>query len=154
MSSDARRYLRYLRSERDAGRMYRALAQLADGERAEALTELAEIEDRHAAHWESKLREAGQPIPEDPGQLEPGSAALVDRARRSSLGSVLPDLEAAERQAQGDYDDEPDALPGMAADEHRHAQVLHDMQDGVETSDPTSVSSPDAAGPSGPAHDR
>ncbi|MEI8081396.1 MAG: VIT1/CCC1 transporter family protein, partial [Actinomycetes bacterium] len=147
MSTDARRYARYLSSERDAGRMYRALAQLTDGDRAEALNELADIEDRHAAHWEAKLREAGLEVPTDSGRLDSRSAALLDKARRSSLGAVLPDLEAAELQAQGDYDDEPAALPGMAADEHRHAQVLHDMQVGVERAPATPEASPTAAGP-------
>lgn len=127
MSRDVRRYLDYLRAERDAAAMYRALAALSEGEPAEALFELAEIEDRHAAHWEQLARDNGLAIPEDDGELDSASEQLVVRAQRLSLGAVLPELEKAERDAQGTYDDEPDALPGMAEDERLHAQVLLGM---------------------------
>ena len=50
--------------------MYRTLADMATGDPREALLELAEIEDRHAAHWESLLIEAGIEIPPDPGVLD------------------------------------------------------------------------------------
>jgi len=122
-SREARRYLEYLDAERQAGHLYRALAEMVDGDRRAALTELAGIEDRHAAHWESLLTRAGIEVPPDPG-LPPGSRAIVDRARALSLDAVLPELESAERQAQGEYDEEPAALPGMAGDERRHAEVL------------------------------
>ena len=39
--------------------MYRTLATLTDGDRREALLELAAIEDRHAAHWMALLHAAG-----------------------------------------------------------------------------------------------
>ncbi len=120
--------MRYLTAEREASRMYRALAGMADGEQREALLELASIEDQHAAHWESLLRESGRDVPADSGDLDPDSQELVERARRLSLAAVLPDLEAAERSAQGTYDEEPDALPNMAEDERLHAQVLEGMQ--------------------------
>jgi vacuolar iron transporter family protein len=127
MSKDAKRYLRYLASEREASRMYRQLAELASGDPQEALLELASIEDKHAAHWEQLIREAGLEVPTDSGELDPESQSLLARARRDSLQAVLGDLEEAEREAQGTYDDEPDALPGMAEDERLHAQVLAAM---------------------------
>lgn len=128
MSRDARRYLDYLRAERDAATMYRALAALSEGEPAEALLELAAIEDHHADHWEQLARDNGLAVPADNGELESVSEQLVARAQRLSLGAVLPELEKAERDAQDTYDDEPDALPGMAEDERLHAQVLRGMQ--------------------------
>ncbi len=128
MSGDAKRYLRYLASEREAGRMYRALAQVAVGDPREALLELAEIEDRHAAHWMELLVAAGIAVPPDNDALDPDSQRLIARAKRMSLQAVLPELEQAEREAQGAYDAEPDALPGMAEDERLHAQVLAGMQ--------------------------
>ncbi len=122
--------------------MYRTLADMATGDPREALLELAEIEDRHAAHWESLLIEAGIEIPPDPGVLDSSSEKLVSRARQFSLQAVLPDLEQAERDAQGTYDEEPDALPGMAEDEHIHAQVLAGMVEATTESVGNAASSP------------
>lgn len=127
-SNDPRRYLKYLASERDAGHMYRALAELASGERRAALQELADIEDTHAAHWEQLAQTAGVEVPSDTGALDPTSEAILRRARQLSLDAVLPDLEAAELAAQGEYDAEPDALPTMAGDERGHAKILAAMR--------------------------
>ena len=127
MSNDVSKYVRYLAAERDAGRMYRALAQLTEGDPQQALRELASIEDRHAAHWEQMIRESGHDVPADTADLDVTSEQLVERARRMSLRSVLPELEAAERDAQGMYDHEPAAPPGMAEDERLHAQVLQSL---------------------------
>jgi len=122
--SKSDRYLEYLAAERASGRMYRALATLTGGDRREALLELAAIEDRHAAHWMALLHTAGVPIPEDTGELSPDDEQVVRRARRMGLGAVLGELEQAERDGAGMYDAEPDALPGMSADEREHAEVL------------------------------
>lgn len=130
------RYLRYLTAERAAARMYRALADLTRGERAEALRELADIEVRHARHWEELLTASGVEVPADDGALNPADAALLQRARALSLDAVLPDLEAAERDAQGMYDNEPDALPGMADDERVHEQVLRRLREQPDTPAP------------------
>lgn len=121
------RYLSYLKSERGARNMYRALAELTTGDRREALLELAQIEDKHAAHWVELLEAAGASIPPDDDSLEPSDAELLQRARTLSLDAVLPDLEQAERDAQGVYDAEPDADPGMADEERIHEQVLSTM---------------------------
>lgn len=104
--------------------MYRALADLTTGERREALLELAAIEEKHAAHWVDQLTAAGAPVPPDDEGLEPSDAELLQRARTLSLDAILPDLEQAERDAQGVYDQEPDAAPGMADDERVHEAVL------------------------------
>ncbi len=131
------RYLRYLDGERRASRMYRSLADLTQGERREALLELAAIEDKHAAHWTTLLQEAGVAIPTDDGRLDPDDAALLKRAEQFSLDSILPDLEQAERDAQGIYDHEPDAAPDMADDERQHERVLREMtEDASLTSSP------------------
>jgi VIT1/CCC1 family predicted Fe2+/Mn2+ transporter len=124
------RYLEYLAAERASGRMYRALADMTEGDRREALLELAAIEDRHAAHWMALLHKAGAAIPPDPGALAPDDEALIARARHLGLDAVLGDLEQAERDAVGMYDAEPDALPGMAQDERAHARVLAGLAGG------------------------
>lgn len=118
------RYVRYLDAERASARMYRALATLTDGERKEALLELASIEDRHAAHWMALLHSAGEAIPADPGELSADDQAVVARARQMGLSAVLGDLERAEREGAGMYDAEPDALPAMSLDEREHAEIL------------------------------
>lgn len=125
------RYLEYLAAERTSSRMYRALAQMTDGERREALLELASIEDRHASHWMALLHNAGVDIPEDDAVLAPDDAAVLTRAEQLGLDAVLGDLERAEREAVGMYDNEPDALPGMSDDERDHVTVLSSMAGAV-----------------------
>ena len=133
------RYLQYLAAERASGHMYRALADMTSGQRREALLELASIEDRHAAHWMALLHTAGVQIPEDTGELEPDDAQVLQRARNMGLDAVLGDLEQAERDAQGMYDAEPDALPGMSQDEREHAAVLAGLGGAETPSAPSDV---------------
>lgn len=140
MDSASKRYLRYLQSERAAARMYRELAQLASGERGEALLELAEIEEEHARHWDRLLREQGHQVPADDGSLAPSDQELLARAKRLSLDAVLPELEQAERDAQGAYDNEPAAPASMARDERLHEQVLAKLQ---KTPSPKTTRTPD-----------
>lgn len=121
------RYNAFLLSERRSAALYRGLAQQAEGERKIALEELAAMEDGHAGHWAAKLRELGQAVPADDYSLDSGDAALLERARSESLAAVLPALEQAERDGAGMYDAEPDALPSMAIDERKHAEVLAQM---------------------------
>jgi VIT1/CCC1 family predicted Fe2+/Mn2+ transporter len=124
--SDARRVRRYrelLASERDAAALYRAMAGADTGARSDVFRKLAEIEERHAAHWESQLREAGADVP----PLSAASARtrlLGWLARRFSTSAVLPFVERAEHADAGKYDAEPDAAAGMAADERGHARQL------------------------------
>lgn len=122
--STADRYLRYLAAERTSAHMYRSLAELTDGDRREALLELAGIEERHAAHWQALLHKAGAAIPLDTGELAPDDRQVMQRAQTLGLDAVLGELEQAERDAVGMYDAEPDALPGMSDDERAHVEVL------------------------------
>jgi VIT1/CCC1 family predicted Fe2+/Mn2+ transporter len=132
---ETERFMRYLSDERAAARTYRALADLAEGARREALLELATIEDRHAAHWVGLLEQRGAAVPPaDPG-LAVEQEQLLARARSLGLDAVLPDLERGEREAQGVYDNEEFAAAGMAADERVHERVLRQLR------------APDAAGP-------
>ncbi len=128
MAPSTDRYLSYLTAERAARNLYRALAELTSGERREALLELADIEQAHAQHWSDLLAGAGAAVPPDDSSLEPSDQQVLQRARSLSLDAVLPDLEQAERDAQGVYDDEPDAAAGMADDERVHEQVLHRLR--------------------------
>jgi len=132
MSSDPRRFLRYLESERNASLLYRALADTVDGERREALLELAQIEDEHADHWIEKLQENGIAVPPKPTQLDSSNAALVARARGAGFADVLRHLEEAEGADAGIYDAEPEAPTTMSQDEREHIEVFAQMRTSIE----------------------
>lgn len=133
MNRDPQRFLKYLKAERNASLLYRSLAETVDGERREALIELAEIEDKHAAHWVEKLNEYGVEIPPPPTALDPEDKALVSRATSMGLSSVLTTLEENEGADAGMYDDEPEALASMPTDEREHAEVFRNMLEGSRT---------------------
>jgi len=121
-----------LRSEREAAALYRSLAGNEQGERREVFLELADIEDRHAEHWEERLRDWGAAVP---GPRGPGlrTRALGLAARRLSTDRVLPLIERAERADAGKYDKDPDAPTAMAADERSHARRLAYLGEGRPT---------------------
>jgi VIT1/CCC1 family predicted Fe2+/Mn2+ transporter len=125
----AGRWRELLAAERDSAALYSRLAEVETGERAQAFRELAAIERAHAAHWESRLRSAGAAVPA-PGRPSLRTRLLGAAAGRLSVQAVLPLIERAERADAGMYDDEPDALPGMAADERSHARTLARLADG------------------------
>jgi vacuolar iron transporter family protein len=127
-SRDPKRFLRYLEAERNAAMLYRALAETTDGERREALLELADIEEQHAEHWLAKLSEYGVSIPPAPTALAADDAALVARARAAGMDDVLARLEEAEGEDAGMYDDEPEALPTMPTDEREHAETFRRLR--------------------------
>jgi vacuolar iron transporter family protein len=128
-SGQARRWRELLASERDAADLYTRLADAETGERRSIFEELAQVELKHAAHWEGKLRDAGQPVP-PPGRPSLRTRALGLAARRLSAHAVLPLIERAERADAGVYDADPDAAPGMAADERGHARTLAKLIEG------------------------
>ncbi len=142
MASDPRRFLRYLEAERSASLLYRALAQTVDGDRREALLELATIEDEHAEHWIEKLTENGIAVPPAPTSLDPSNAALVARARGAGFADVLRHLEVAESDDAGMYDAEPEAPSSMSQDEREHIEVFQRMITSMETSTPVAMPGP------------
>jgi len=123
-----KRWRDLLASERDAAALYSRLAEAETGERQQIFRELAETELRHAAHWSAKLRSAGAEVPA-PGRPSLRTRVLGAAAGRLSVQSVLPLIERTERADAGVYDDEPDALPEMAADERAHARTLARLVD-------------------------
>jgi len=147
VSNDPKRFLRYLSAERNASMLYRALAETTDGERREALLELADIEDRHADHWVDKLEHYGVQVPPPPAALEPDDAQLVTRARSLGLVSVLDTLEENEGADAGMYDDEPEALPTMPSDEREHAEVFRSLKGDPPEKFPHKAMAPEAGEP-------
>ena len=132
MAADPRRFLRYLAAERSAAMLYRALAETVEGDRREALIELAEMEEQHAAHWIDKLNENGVPVPPAPTHLDPSDAALVARARGAGFADVLRHLEEAEGADAGMYDEEPEAPTSMSDDERDHIEVFQQMRTSLQ----------------------
>lgn len=118
-----KRWRALLAAERDAASLYSRLAGNETGERRRILSELADIERRHAAHWEGKLRDAGADVPAESGPSL-RTRLLGTVAGRTSTATVLPLIERAERSDAGMYDADPDAAPGMAADERGHARTI------------------------------
>jgi len=128
-SGSVKRWRDMLASERDAAALYTRLADAETGEREEIFRELASIELQHAAHWEGKLRDAGADVPAPRGPSL-RTRLLGQAAHRLSVKTVLPLIERAERADAGMYDADPDAAPGMAADERGHARTLGRLIDG------------------------
>jgi VIT1/CCC1 family predicted Fe2+/Mn2+ transporter len=129
--TEVKRWRDLLAGEREAAALYSLLAEAETGERQQIFRELAETELRHAAHWISKLRSAGVAVPA-PGKPSLRTRLLGAAAGRLSARTVLPLIERTERADAGVYDDEPDALPGMAADERAHARTLARLVDDSE----------------------
>lgn len=125
--NDPRRFLRYLEAERNASLLYRALAEVAQGDQRAALLELADIEDEHAKHWVEKLTEYGVEVPPAPTHVAADDQELVRKAQQLGLASVLGVLEANEGADAGMYDDEPEALDSMPSDEREHARVFRSL---------------------------
>jgi VIT1/CCC1 family predicted Fe2+/Mn2+ transporter len=119
----AARFRDALDSERRSAALYRGLAAGAAGEREQIFLELAAVEERHAAHWADKLAGLGERVPEH-GRPGLRTRLLSWLARRYSAEAVLPFVERAEHADAGLYGGDPDAAPGMAADERSHARVL------------------------------
>jgi VIT1/CCC1 family predicted Fe2+/Mn2+ transporter len=128
--SQLKRWSALLDDERDAAELYSRLARVETGERRQIFEELAGIERRHANHWADKLRAAGIDVPAT-GRSRLRTRLIGAAARWLSTSAVLPIIERGERADAGMYDDEPDAAPGMAADERGHARTIAKLIEGA-----------------------
>lgn len=124
----ADRYRQHITNEWEAAALYRGLAKLSRGARRDAFLELAEIEDRHADFWASRLRDLGDEPPVA-AEFVPGARtrSLLDLARRYSPDLVLPVIEQDERDGLDVYSEDPDAPESMMLEESEHAEVLGGM---------------------------
>ena len=122
------RYRRHIQAEWDAAALYSGLAELSRGRRREVLSELAGIEEKHAAFWSDKILEQGGTPPErERFRPTERTLSLLETARRYSTDLVLPIVEQDERDAVDDYRAEPDAPAFMLEDEAGHARALADL---------------------------
>jgi VIT1/CCC1 family predicted Fe2+/Mn2+ transporter len=122
--SDIDRYRNNFVDEINAAHLYRVAAELEDDETlAGVYRRLADVEDRHAALWEEKLREAGGEVP----TREPSarSRLLSWLARRMGPGVIVQVMASTERTDRAMYDDQPEAKgTSLPADERSHAVML------------------------------
>ena len=118
--SDAqiRRWRRYLADEESEARIYRYLAQRAEGEEREILMQVAEAEKRHQQHWRDMLGEhAGKPS-------RPSLSSAILQLLARHFGSVFILAMAQRAESRSPYAEDPDATEEMAADEAIHEEII------------------------------
>lgn len=118
--SDAqiRRWRRYLADEESEARIYRYLAQRAEGEEREILMQVAEAEKRHQQHWRDMLGEhAGKPS-------RPSLSSAILQFLAQHFGSVFILAMAQRAESRSPYAEDPDATEEMAADEAIHEEII------------------------------
>ncbi|MFB3738348.1 MAG: VIT1/CCC1 transporter family protein [Candidatus Velamenicoccus archaeovorus] len=125
--ADVRRYLDNLQDEIDSAALYEAMAEREHQPELVALyRKLREIELRHAAFWEDRLRDAGAPVPRP--RITGRARVLRWLARRFGPRLVLPTVASLEEINQHMYDPQPETagttLPG---DERSHARLLRTL---------------------------
>ena len=121
--ADIRRLQANLDDEIDGIAVYRLLAAAErDPERRRVLEELAQVEERHADVWRSKLRDAGVPPREHGPSLK--VRLIGEAARRFGVPSVLPIVRGMEAGAYAAYMAQDEAAQAIAPDERHHRKTI------------------------------
>jgi VIT1/CCC1 family predicted Fe2+/Mn2+ transporter len=107
------------------GDLFRGLAAHADPRRRAVFLQLADAEERHAAHWARLLRESGvQPKrPRTPFRVK----ALCFLARHFGTEAVLPLMLRTEAAEADRYRDDAEATPTMAKQEAAAGRTIAAM---------------------------
>ncbi len=123
-SPDISRYAANFQKEIDGAFLYSALAASEKQPKmAELYQKLAASEEKHAAAWENRLKEAGAKVP--PRRPTWRARVLGLLAKRFGPRFVLPTITGNEQADSRAYDNQPEAeTSGMAADEKSHARIL------------------------------
>ena len=125
------------RAEVETAQVYRDLAEREQDEKRKGiLLRMAEAEERHAARWEQKLRDMGEPLPQLPN-------TVWTRFKRRLTGALGTDIairrmEAAEEKHEREFqaqrertlakeDDVREFLRTSALEEKAHARALTAM---------------------------
>lgn len=118
---DISRWRRHLADERGLAAVFRRLADQRAGEERRILGQLAEAEERHAAHWVELLGERATPEP------RPSLQHRLWGALASRFGSVFVLALLQRAKANSRYGLDTDASSAMAADEVIHEEVLRGL---------------------------
>ena len=124
-------------AEVETARVYRDLAaREKDEKRKGILIRMAEAEERHAARWEQKLRDMGEPLP----QFTDNAWSRFKRRFNQSLGTdiAIRRMEVAEEKHEREFSsqreralaneaDVQDFLRKSALEEKAHARALNAM---------------------------
>ena len=122
-----RRFQANLDDEIDGIAIYRLLAEAEpDEERRSIFEQLAAVEERHAAVWRDKLREAGVKPRERGPSLRARMIGFL--ARRFGIRSILPIVRGMEAGAYSMYMAQDEAAQAMAPDEREHSRTLGRLQ--------------------------
>jgi VIT1/CCC1 family predicted Fe2+/Mn2+ transporter len=122
--ADVARYRANLQGEIDGAALYRTLAEAERRPQlAEVYGRLAQTEEKHAQHWEGRLRAAGAAVP--PWRAGWQVRTLGWLARRFGPQVVLPTVASLERVDSNHYDRQVDArAAGLPRQERSHARLL------------------------------
>jgi vacuolar iron transporter family protein len=121
---DIKRYYKNCIDEYDAMTLYECLAsQEQNPDLAVVYRKLAETEGVHAATWETKLRQAGAPVPD----FRPGwrTRMLCWLATHFGTAFILPTIAGIEQGAGSVYDSQPGPEAAeMSVHERSHARIF------------------------------
>lgn len=112
--------------EVNGGALFRGLAEYADPQRRDVFLTLAAAEERHAAHWEALLRDAGvEPrVPRTPFRVR----ALCFLARFFGTEAVLPLMLRTEAAEADRYQADAEATDVMVHQERAAGRTIAAMQ--------------------------
>jgi VIT1/CCC1 family predicted Fe2+/Mn2+ transporter len=112
--------------EINGGALFRGLAEYAEPQRRDVFLSLAAAEERHAAHWEQLLRDAGvEPrTPRTPFRVR----ALCFLARLLGTEAVLPLMLRTEAAEAERYQSDVEATDVMAQQERAAGRTIAAMQ--------------------------
>jgi len=124
---DVRRYRTNWQEEIDSAARYRAMAEAEPREGvAQVYKDLAGMEEKHAAFWEQRMRDAGV----SPGErrLSGRARVLIWLARKFGPAAILATVAADERAGRTGYDTQREASgTKMPAQERLHSRLLGAM---------------------------
>jgi VIT1/CCC1 family predicted Fe2+/Mn2+ transporter len=121
------RYRRNLQDEIDSAAQYRAMADSEPDRRtADIYRKLAEMEEKHAAFWEERLRKANAPVP--PRAPSWRARVLTWVARRYGARTILATVASREYKDRNEYLSQPETTSTrMVEQERSHARVLQSI---------------------------
>jgi predicted membrane protein (TIGR00267 family) len=125
------------RAEVETAQVYRDLAEREQDEKRQGiLLRMAEAEERHAARWEEKLRDMGEPVPQLPDTIWTRFKRRFTRALGTDI--AIRRMEAAEEKHEREFSAQRDRalaseqdvrefLRTSALEEKAHARALNAM---------------------------